>query len=170
MDRALRQEGVVAVLTGGACAMIYSGGTFVSHDLDFIVRAGGARGTLDAALALAGFTRDHDRYVHADTPFFIEFPRGPLAIGDDIHIRPVQLRIGRARITALSPTDSCRDRLAAFYHWSDRQSLKSAVEIACRHRVNMTTIRRWSEREGASDKFEEFKAAVARRRASQPLR
>lgn len=48
------------------------------------------------------------------------------------------LRVGRGRTLALSPTDACRDRLAAFYHWSDRGGLAAAVAIAQRHRVNMS--------------------------------
>lgn len=157
---ALRHAGIDAVLTGGACATIYSQGACLSHDLDFIVRAG-TRKAIDEALASIGFTRMHDRYLHASTPFFIEFPRGPLSIGDDTAIKPVPLRIGRTTIAALSPTDSCRDRLAAFYHWSDRQSLTSAVQIARHARVNMTAIRAWSEREGAADQFAEFQRQVA---------
>jgi hypothetical protein len=164
VGRALREGGFDAVLTGGACATIYSRGAYMSHDLDFIVRAGGSRAALDAALGVLGFKRVHDRYVHPATTFYVEFPRGPLSIGNDTNIRPVDLKIGRITITALSATDSCRDRLAAFYHWSDRQSLRSAVEIALRAPVSMTTIRRWSEREGAADKFAEFQAELTRRR------
>jgi hypothetical protein len=162
--RALREGGFDAVLTGGACATIYSRGAYLSHDLDFIVRAGGGRRALDRAMAAAGFSRAGDRYVHPATTFFVEFPRGPLSIGDDARIRPVRLTIGTASVTALSATDSCRDRLAAFYHWSDRQSLASAVEIACHQRVNMAAIRRWSEREAAAEKFHEFRDLLARRR------
>jgi hypothetical protein len=161
---ALRDAGFDAILTGGACAAIYSAGAYVSHDLDFIIRSGGGRAALDEALTVVGFKRRHDRYVHPKTRFFVEFPRGPLSIGDDTDIRPARLKVGRLTITALSPTDSCRDRLAAFYHWSDRQSLRSAVEIALRARVNMAAIRRWSEREGAPDKFEEFREEVSHRR------
>jgi hypothetical protein len=80
VGRALREAGFDAVLTGGACATIYSRGAYVSHDLDFIVRAGGGRAALDAALGGLGFTRAHDRYVHRATPFFVEFPRGPLSM------------------------------------------------------------------------------------------
>ena len=164
VGRALAKADIDAVLTGGACATIYSRGAYLSHDLDFIIRAGGTRSTLDTAMASTGFTRAHDRYVHDATPFFVEFPRGPLSIGDDTNIRPARLTIGRATIAALSPTDSCRDRLAAFYHWSDRQSLSVAVEIAFRERVNMTTIRDWSDREGAIEKFEEFRVQLETRR------
>ena len=166
---ALRDAGFDAILTGGACAAIYSAGAYVSHDLDFIIRAGGGRAALDEALSAVGFARKHDRYVHPKTTFFVEFPRGPLSIGEDTDIRPARLKVGRLTIAALSPTDSCRDRLAAFYHWSDRQSLRSAVEIAVRARVNMAAIRRWSEREGAPDKFQEFREEVSRRRARRLL-
>ena len=159
---ALRSAGNDAVLTGGACAAIYSAGAVVSHDLDFIVREGGTRASVDAALATLGFRRVADRYVHPATAFFVEFPRGPLSIGDDTNIRPVPLRVADMTIAALSATDSCRDRLAAFYHWSDRQSLQAAIAIARQRRVNMVAIRRWSRHEGAMEKFEEFREALAR--------
>jgi hypothetical protein len=165
VSSSLRAAGVDAVLTGGACATIYSGGAYVSHDLDFIIRAGGNRQVVDGALAGSGFKRSGDRYVHPRTALFVEFPRGPLAIGDDLKIRPVRLRVGRGWTSALSATDSCRDRLAAFYHWSDRQSLTAAVAIARRHRINMRAIRLWSRREGADAEFEEFRSALVRARA-----
>jgi hypothetical protein len=161
--RALEEAGIPAVLTGGACATLYSKGAYQSSDLDFILR-GGTRRTIDDAMKTIGFTREADRYVHRATPFFVEFPRGPLAIGDDFNIRPVSLKVGRRSVQALSATDSCRDRLAAFYHWSDRQSLEAAVEIARRHRVSLDVIRRWSEREGHREKFEEFESEIDRRR------
>jgi hypothetical protein len=119
---ALRDARFTAVLTGGACAAIYSAGAYQSHDLDFVIQAGGNRRALDHAMASAGFARDGDRYVHPRARFYVEFLRGPLAVGDDVQIRPTALKVGKGRILALSATDACRDRLAAFYHWADRQS------------------------------------------------
>jgi hypothetical protein len=147
---ALRDAGIVAVLTGGACATIHSDGAFKSHDLDFIVRSPATRTLLDAALAAVGFRRDGDRYVHAGTVFYVEFPRGPLAIGDDVAITPVEIRLKRGSILALSATDACRDRLAAFYYWADRQSLRAALAIARRRPVSLAAIERWSVTEGPS--------------------
>jgi hypothetical protein len=96
-----------------------------------------------------------------EVEFFVEFPRGPLSIGDDLAIHPVRLTIGGVSTFALSPTDSCRDRLAAFYHWDDRQSLCLAVEIACKHKVNLDAIRAWSVKEGMAAKCREFLREVA---------
>lgn len=136
----------------------------MSHDLDFIIRAGGTKRSLEEAMASLGFQRERDRYVHPVVRFFVEFPRGPLAIGSDENITPVQLTLDSGPVLALSATDSCRDRLAAFYHWSDRQSLDVAVDIAVRRPVDMKTMKVWSQREGATAEFEEFMAEVAKAR------
>jgi len=168
VSNALRRADIDAVLTGGACATIYSDAAYQSHDLDYIVRGDVSRRTLDDAMASVGFTRNRDRYVHPQSPFFVEFPRGPLAIGDDYQIVPVRLRLRHGSAMALSATDACRDRLAAFYHWNDRASLDVAVAIARRRRVNMTGIRRWSLREGFLTKFEEFGRLTGRGRRSAP--
>jgi hypothetical protein len=161
---ALRRAGIAAVLTGGGCATLYSAGAYLSRDLDFILSSAVGQRQLDQTMGTVGFTRDGDRYVHPATPFFVEFPSGPLGIGDDLAITPVTLRVGRSSILALSATDACRDRLAAFYHWSDRQSLRAAVEIARRQRVNLAMIERWSRREGHADKHDEFRHELTRRR------
>jgi hypothetical protein len=107
-------------------------------------------------MASIAFAREGRHYKHSSAKFFVEFPAGPLGIGSDINIRPSSYRIGSVTVRTLSPTDSCRDRLAAFYHWNDRQSLIAAVQIARRARVNIRKIRTWSIAEGALGPFEEF--------------
>ena len=163
--RALDKAAIRAVLVGGACATVYSGGVHQSEDIDLILQSAPSQEDLDNALASVGFVRRHAQYFHRDTDFFVEFPRPPLSIGEDWRIVPVQLTVGRSMLPALSATDSCRDRLAQFYHWGDRQSLEVAIAIALRHRVNMTLIRKWSTGEGAVPKFSEFRAELARARA-----
>lgn len=161
----LGASGTRAVLTGGACASIYSEGAYQSLDIDFVLQSAVDQATLDSALAALGFVRDHDHYVHPSCPFWVEFPVGPLGVGDDAQVEPVDLRIGRARLLALSATDSCRDRLAAFYHWDDRQSLETAVEIARRQPVDLKRIDHWSRAEGASRKHAAFRRALDRRKS-----
>ena len=55
-----------------------------------------------------GFHRQGRYYHHPDTSYFNE------------------LTMETGKIRPLSPTDSVKDRLAAFYHWGDRQSLEQA--------------------------------------------
>ena len=154
--RALAHAKIRAVLTGGACATIYSKGEYQSSDLDFVLQSAIAAELLDDVMESIDFHRTGNRYEHPRTPFFVEFPAGPLGVGTDIDIRPVVTRIAGIGVKVLSATDSCRDRLASFYHWNDRQSLITAVQIARRRKVNLKKIRAWSKREDASDKFFEF--------------
>ncbi len=167
---ALRRHGIRAVLTGGACASLHSGGAYYSVDMDFILLGHVTQAALDAAMGSVGFRRKADRYLHPRTRFYVEFPRGPLAIAGDYLIRPVEHRLRRARVLALSPTDSCRDRLAAFYHWNDRQSLTVAVSIALRNRVNLVAVRRWSITEGMGNRFDEFLAELGAARGKRSRR
>jgi hypothetical protein len=161
----LQRHGITAVLTGGACAAIYTGGRYLSADADFILRGPVRQSALDAAMASIGFRRENDRYIHPAVEFFVEFPVGPLAIGGDVDIHPVELGPRGKCVLALSATDSCRDRLAAYYHWDDRQSLDVAVQIALRNPVDWKVIEAWSVKEGAAERFAEFRKAVRRDRS-----
>jgi len=153
---ALEQEGLRAVLTGGACASLYAGGAYQSSDLDFVLLDGVRRERLERAMASIGFRLRGGHFVRPGLPFFVEFPKGPLGIGRDIRIEPVRILIRGAEVAVLSATDACRDRLAAFYHWNDRASLEVSVAIARKNRVDLEIIRTWSEEEGAGPSFEEF--------------
>ena len=131
-------------------------------DDDFVLSGSPALGDLNDALGELGFRRQGDRYVHEHIPFFVEFPRGPLGIGEDIRIRPVWRSRRGAKTLALSATDSCRDRLAAYYHWRDQQSLAAAVAIASRNRVVLRKIREWSRGEGHPRGYAAFVTELAR--------
>jgi len=160
----LRRRGITAVLTGGACVSVYTGGSYVSSDADFVIQGKVRQSALDAALAELGFVRKGDRHVHPDVSFYLEFPPGPLAIGADLGIQPAEIVFARHVALALSPTDSCRDRLAAFYHWRDRQSLQLAVDVARHQPVDLHAIRRWSRAEGHPEDCAEFLRELRRAR------
>jgi len=47
-----------------------------------------------------------------------------------------------------------KDRLAAYFHWNDRQSLEQALLVAKAQPVDIKEIRRWSKAEDAREKFD----------------
>ena len=57
----------------------------------------------------------------------------------------------------LTPTDCIKDRLAAYYHWDDPQSLEQAVWVAEKNTFDMVSIEKWSGKENMVDKFYHFK-------------
>ena len=78
---ALSEEGVVAVLTGGSAATYYAPEAYQSRDLDFVITIRGSGGA--KALEKLGFQLKNGQYLHAKTSFTVDFPQGPLAIGED---------------------------------------------------------------------------------------
>jgi hypothetical protein len=162
----LLKAGITTTLSGGGCVAIWSEGKYVSLDLDFIEEGPVPRRKLKAALAELGFLEEHRYFVHPDTQFFIEFPTGPLTVGDE-RVEKVAIRntvTGRLRL--LSPTDCVKDRLAAYFHWDDRQALTQAVLVAEAQPIDMDDLRRWAKAEGATKKLIDFEKALDDARAS----
>jgi len=157
----LRNRGIDVVLSGGSCVSIYSSGKYVSNDLDF-VEAGlrTAREIRDAMTDL-GFEHEHRHFKHRESDFLVEFPTGPLSVGKEPigSIQEITFRTGTLRI--ISPTDCVKDRLAAYFHWKDRQCLEQAVLVAATNDVDLREVERWSKREG---KLEEFRSIADRLR------
>lgn len=156
----LEKEGIETVLSGGSCVEIYSQGKYTSDDIDFIDRYNGGHTKIKNVMIKMGF-REHNRYfVHDDTSLFIEFPRGPLGVGDapvdEIEAREEETGI----LKLLTPTDCIKDRLAAYFHWDDLQSLEQAIWVAEQNVFDMRSIKEWSMNEKEIDKFEIFKSRV----------
>lgn len=163
----LEAAGISAVLSGGAVVSIYTNNEYESSDLDFISPDG--MGEIAGALASLGFKRQGRMFSHSRSPLFVEFPTGPLAIGDEL-IRPAQ--VGRKRTAAgtiklLTPTQCVMDRLAAYFHWNDLQSLDQAVMVASSQRISLAKVAAWARREGAAEKFRKFKLELTKRKRAK---
>jgi hypothetical protein len=109
------------------------------------------------AMAELGFKRETSRYFqHPDTDLLVEFPPGPLSIGNSPVTDTDTLTIKGRKLNILTPTQCVMDRLAAFYHWDDQQALAQAVLVADLHQVNIESIRDWSEEEGKTEQLARF--------------
>ncbi len=151
----LLENGIDAVLTGGAVVSIYTDNEYESRDMDFISSADVK--TIKEALTKIGFAKSSGRYfTHKETEFFVEFPTPPLAIGN-MPIKEWATQSSKAGILQLlTPTHSVMDRLAGYYHWDDKQNLDQAIMIAKRHPVKIKNAEEWSKSEGEEKKFIEF--------------
>jgi hypothetical protein len=49
-----------------------------------------------------------------------------------------------------------KDRLAAFFHWNDKQSFEQALMVAEAQNIDLEAVRQWSKSEGAESKFQIF--------------
>lgn len=156
----LEKEGIKTVLSGGSCVEIYSQGKYTSDDIDLIDRFNGGHTKIKNVMVQLGF-KEHNRYfVHEDTRYYIEFPRGPLGVGD-APITEIASRENETGILRLlTPNDCIKDRLAAYYHWDDPQSLEQAIWVAQQNKFDIDSIKEWSMNEKELDKFEIFKSRL----------
>lgn len=155
----LEGEGIRSVLVGGAVVAIYTEGLYRSGDLDMVPDDLG-RKRLAGALAKIGFEPTQSRYFkHPLCPhLFLEFPRGPVEIGEQYPVIPAEIVMEGRTLRLLSPTDSVKDRLAGYIHWKSRANFEQALLICRRQngRVDLNAVSEWCVREGGTSAFEEL--------------
>jgi len=78
----LDEAGISVVRSGGAVVSIYSENAYESYVLDF-VPTGLAR-RVDRVMESMGFAKQHRPWVHPRSRHWVEFPSGPVAIGEEV--------------------------------------------------------------------------------------
>lgn len=160
----LDREGISTVLVGGAVVAIYTKGAYRSGDLDMIVDRT-MRPLLADALAKIGFlpTKSH-YYKHPECDHLtLEFPKGPVEIGEDYPIIPAEISMEGRVLRLLSPTDCVKDRLASFIHWKSLDSFNQAL-LVCRTQgdaIDMREVARWCEGEGAPEIYQKLQTDLS---------
>jgi hypothetical protein len=152
----LRGKGIEVVLTGGSAVSIYSQGKYVSKNLDFVVEGIARRPKIREAMEKLGFQQVGRHFEHPEAAFLVEFPGGPLSVGKQHvgRIETLEYETGPLRI--ISPSDCVKDRLATYFYWDDRQSLKQALLVSQDHTINLEEIASWSRQEGMLDAFKKI--------------
>ena len=153
----LRQKSIDVVLSGGAAVAIYTSGKYVTHGIDLVNRYSAKRASIKAAMEELGFADQGRYFKHPNTGYFVEFPPGPLSIGDELDVKIEELHLETGILRVVSPTDSIKDRLAWFYHYGDAQCLSQAVLIAHDHPIDLRNIEEWSKSEGKAREFKIFR-------------
>ncbi len=154
----LYAKGIDVVLSGGAVVAIYTSGKYVSNDLDLVNRYSVRRSAIRKAMEDLTFEEAGRHFEHPEAKYFVEFPPGPLTLGeqDIVSIDEREMETGILRV--ISPTDCVKDRLAWYYHDGDLQCLSQAILVAKDQEVDIDDIRTWSKGEGKLDEFERIRA------------
>lgn len=162
----LESKGLNVVLVGGAVVSIYSQGAYRSGDLDFIVTSL-FKDKLPQYMKEIGFQKSSKGslgrlYRHPDCHHLVvEFPAGPISIGEDFNIKPDEHIFEGQKIKILSPTDCIVDRLASYMYaergpHGERKTLEQAVMVARAQPYNLDRIKKWCMKEGHPEVFEQF--------------
>lgn len=153
----LSSNGIDAVLSGGACVSIYTGNKYISYDLDFVLLSSEDQKKARHVLAEIGFFEEDRYFKHKDTEYFLDFVSPPLSVGREPVKEIVEIQKGGRTLKLLSVTDCVKDRLAAFYHWGDRQALEQAALVCRDNPVDFREVERWSKNEGTRDRYRMFR-------------
>lgn len=149
----LQAEGIHVVLSGGSAVSFYSGNKYVSKDLDLINADFAKRSRIKSVMEKLGFHEKGRYFINPETAFFVEFPDGPLSVGEEPVKEVSEFELSTGTLKVLSPTDCVKDRLCAFYFWNDLQGLEQAVLVAKSQSVDIKEIKRWSRVEGKGKEF-----------------
>lgn len=150
------------MLTGGGAATLYAPEAYQSKDLDFVFTFWSSLGGVsEQPLLDLGFERAGDFYRHPESPYTLDFPRGPLAVGSETLNQWDTLQEDNRVLHVLTPTDCVRDRLCAYYFYRDFSGLEQALAVATCQPIDLSVIRRWSEAEGEAAKFDNFRARLS---------
>lgn len=154
ISQELRTEGIDIILVGGACVTIYSQNRYMSQDLDFVTYEDLKK--VKAALLKLGFHEKSGYFRQKLCPWIVEFVAPLVAVGNEPISNFSQVKTSYGSIKMLRAIDSVKDRLAAFYHWGDRQSMEQAANICLEVEVDFQELRTWREKEKQTDGFESF--------------
>ncbi len=161
----LHEQGFDPVLTGRACAAIYSNATANPPVLDFVVRDFTIEEMRDALKDIGFANTGHRTFANKTFDSELFLVPHPVVVGDDV-VRDLHImRTHKGDLRMLTPTDCVRQRLSMYYRWNEDGALEDAVRVAKRHEVDLELIRRWSDWEWASDKFEYFRRMLAQEEA-----
>lgn len=157
----LQAEGIQVVLSGGSAVSFYSSNKYVSKDLDLINASFAKRSRIRSVMENLGFTEKGRYFIHSETTFFVEFPDGPLSVGEEPVKEISEFELATGTLKVLSPTDCVKDRLCAFYFWNDLQGLEQAILVARSQQVDLKEIRRWSKVERKEKEFQFFTGRIS---------
>ena len=153
----LMNNGIKCILTGGACISIYSENKYESFDLDFIDNSFTSKKKLAGILEEINFTESNRYFSNPETEYIVEFPSGPLSIGSQAVKEIKEIELSTGTLFIISPTDSFKDRLAAYFHWEDNQALEQALLLFKSQKINLKEAEKWAILEGQQIKFKRIK-------------
>ncbi len=131
----LQHHDIEVVLVGGLAVEIYTENLYLTKDIDMVNINYKKPSYLHKVMGELGFRKHGRIYINESTEITVEFPPGPLAVGNNFIKNTTVVNTGKGSIPILYVRDVVIDRLAAYIHWQDRQSLIQATAIMLKHGI-----------------------------------
>ena len=167
----LKSHGIEVVVVGGSAITSHVPNVYTSMDIDFAVTSGADRRRITRVLTELGFQRRGRIFVHPDTRYSLDFVADTPYIDQEPVHEFAEVETSRGTVRVLRLEDAIADRVAAFLHWSDSESLDVAERSAAAARTRLT----WKGVDAALRKLDTRlpesaqRAAVARERLRRAI-
>ncbi len=144
----LKENGIDVVLSGGSCMEIYTHKNFSSYDIDFIANPSNSSKKIEAVMISLGFKKIDGRYYKYDNnPNYIEFPTGPVSLGNEFPKKFDELKTLVGTLILLTPTDCIKDRLCAYVYHGGNECYEQAISVAHLNNINFDNLETWAKNE-----------------------
>jgi predicted nucleotidyltransferase len=162
----LASKGIEVVVVGGSAITAHLPEVYTSHDIDFAVPTGQGLTEIATALAEIGFLRSGRVYASPDSIYTVDFVGDvPLIEQEPIYdYAKIETPAGMLQVYHIE--DAIGDRIAAFVHWSDSESLDVAERAlaAARMRIDPGRLKRALDRLCPEGRGAELRLDLARNR------
>jgi hypothetical protein len=155
----LKRHGIEVVVVGGSAITAHVPDVYTSMDIDFAVTSGVDRRKISSALRDLGF-HEHGRvYASPATIYVLDFVADIPYIDQHAVTDYVDLRTAAGTFRVYRLEDAVADRVAAFIHWSDSESLDVAERTVAAAKARTS----WDLVDAALSQIETLDAAAIAR-------
>jgi hypothetical protein len=126
--RLLVPAGGPVVVVGGSAVSFYTGGAYLSRDVDLVTDLPGPQ--IISVLERIGFRRQDGAWIHTEVDVVVDFPSPSLA-GDPRRV--VRVETSEGPIAVIGLEDLLIDRLNAVVHWRDSEAREWCVTMLTLH-------------------------------------
>lgn len=150
----LQRHGIRVVLVGGLAVEIYSENIYLTNDIDMVDVSYQKPAVLHKAMAEIGFVKRGRIFVNETTNITVEFPSAPMTVGDEPVTETTVAQSPAGEIPILKVADVIKDRLAAYFHWNDKQSLVQALAVLIKFQDELPGIETFCRNEGSPESIQ----------------
>lgn len=154
----LKGLGIEVVLVGGLAVSCYTDNKFLTKDIDLVDMTYSKPKAIHQAMEQLGFCKKGRHFVGKNTDIVVEFPSAPLAVGDEIILEYDTISTTSGTLPIIKAEDLIKDRLSAYFHWKDLQSLAQGQGIMLIHGIEPSTLKDFILRESTHAEYDKIGA------------
>jgi len=151
LSKLFRARNMDFILVGGATVQFYTQGTYLTKDIDVILR-GDTKEMIEEIMTSLGFKRtsNYRQFGHPVFDFSVEFPPSPIEIGSRTISKVNVIETPEGPLEIIRIEDIIMDRIIAGVEWKHQGSIQQAklLWIQNQKRIDLDYLTDFAKKEG----------------------